>query len=221
MVKTDRVSSKIFLVLSFLSLFLFLYISALVLNGRFAYLDSAISEVIYSFRNPMMTGIMHFVTFLGGEFTLLSSVIIVVFLVFKKHKKEAGLFAFIIFSGFALNNFLKYILKVPRPDIDPLSAEAFYSLPSGHAMISLIFYGFLSYFVFHFTRNKRLSVLVLILSIIIILLIGFSRVYLGVHYSSDVLAGFVAGFWWLTTAILIDKTLTSYKLFKGKENKRL
>ena len=209
------------IVFSLLSLLLFLEILSEVLSKDILFIDTLVLNFIYSFRDPLLTNIMHFVSFLGGEFMLLSATVIVVFLAFKQHKKEAVLFAFIVLSGYVLNNAIKYLLKVPRPDIDPLSATGFYSFPSGHAMNSLIFYGLLAYFTFHFTRNRGLGVLVSVLSIILIILIGFSRLYLGLHYTSDVIGGFIAGFWLLTTAILIDKTLTFYKLFRGRKNGRV
>ena len=218
MTKLNGASPTIFrqivlgLTFSLLSLLLFLYISVGVLNGDFVNLDNAILTIIYFFRDPLLTPIMHFVSFLGGEFTLLSAAVIVVVLALKKYKKEAVLFAFIVIFGYVLNNLIKHLLEIPRPDIDPLSNEAFYSFPSGHAMNSLIFYGLLAYLIFHFTRNRGLSFLVFALSIILILLIGFSRLYLGVHYPSDVLAGFIAGFWWLTTVIFIAKNFTHQNL---------
>ena len=195
---------------------IFLGLSFGVLNGGFADLDEAILAIIYSFRNPMTTEIMYLVSFLGGEFTLLSAAFIVILLAFKKHKKEAALFSFIVIFGYILNNVIKYLLKVPRPDIDTLSTAGSYSFPSGHAMSSLIFYGLLAYFTYHLTRRRGLTALAVIFSIIIVLLIGFSRLYLGVHYPSDVLAGFIAGFWWLTTVVLIDKTWKFYRELKAR-----
>ena len=181
------------------------------------YIDNLVLNFIYSSREPFLTNIMHFVSFLGGEFTLFSSTLITTILVFKKRKKEAVFFALVVLFGHIFNNVLKQVLKIPRPDIDPIDISGSYSFPSGHAMNSFIFYGLLAYFIFHFTRNRRLSVLVATFSIIVILLIGFSRLYLGVHYPSDVIGGFILGFWWLTTAILIDKSWTYYKLVKHKQ----
>jgi len=206
-------------ILSFLSLLLFLLIAFGVLNGALIYLDSVILTFVYTLRNPLLTQIMYFTSFLGGGFLLLLAVFTALVFYKKNHKREAVLFFFIVFSGFAINNIIKYLLKVARPDIDPLFSIDFYAFPSGHAMNSLIFYGLLSYFTFHFTKNRGLSVLTAILSTILILLVGFSRLYLGVHYPSDVLAGFAVGFWWLSTAILIDKTRVFYKLFEGRSSR--
>jgi len=209
------------IVFSILLLLVFFKILSEVLIKDALFIDTLVLNFIYSFRDPLLTNIMHFVSFLGGEFTLLSATIIVVLLAFKKHKKEAVLFAFTVFFGYVFNNLVKHLLKVPRPDIDPLSPAGFYSFPSGHAMNSLIFYGLLAYFTFHFTRNRGLGVLVSMLSIILIILIGFSRLYLGLHYPSDVIGGFIAGFWWLTTAIIIDKAWTFYKIFRDRKSGRV
>lgn len=221
--KIDKASYTIFseivlgIVFSLLSLFLFFKIIFEVLTKDIVYIDNLVLNFIYSFRDPFLTQIMHFVSFLGGEFTLLLTAVIVVIFAFKKHKKEAAFFAFTVFTGYVLNNIIKYSLKIPRPNIDPLSHVGSYGFPSGHAMNSLIFYGLLAYFIFHFTKNRGSSVLVAIFLIIIVLLIGFSRLYLGVHHPSDVIGGFIAGFWWLSTAILIDKTLVFYMLVKHKD----
>ena len=205
------------IIFSLFSLLLFFKILAEVLTKDILFIDSIVLNFIYSFRDPFLTKLMYFLSFLGGEFTLLSSGFVVIFFAFKKHKKEAALFAFIVIFGYVLNSGLKQLLKIPRPDIDPIDISESYSFPSGHAMNSFIFYSLLLYFTFQFTRNRGLRVLVAAFSIIIILLIGFSRLYLGVHYPSDVLAGFVAGFWWITTVIVIDKTLIFYKLFRNRK----
>jgi len=113
-----------------------------------------------------------------------------------------------------LNNLLKLILKVPRPDLDPLFFAKFYGFPSGHSMMSFIFYACLVYFSFKYLHNTKVKIAVLIASINIIILVGFSRIYLGVHNPTDVLGGFIAGFWWVTTAILIDKTRSFYRLYR-------
>lgn len=204
-------------ILSLLLLLLFFKILSEVLTKDILFIDTTLLNFIYSFRGPLLTPIMHFMSFLGGELMLLSTALIVVFLAFKKYKKEAIFFAIAVLAGYIFNTLLKQLLKIPRPDIDPIVISGSYSFPSGHAMNSLIFYGLLSYFIFHFTRNRGLSLLVATFSIIVVLSIGFSRLYLGIHYPSDVIGGFLAGFWWLTTVILISKMWTFYKLFRNRK----
>lgn len=199
------------------SLFLFIVIAKDVVSREVITLDTSISQFIYSFRTPELTQAMLGISFLGGEFLLVASALCIAFLAWRKHTKEALLFLFIILSGFLLNNLTKAMFQIPRPGIDPIYQATFYSFPSGHAMNSFIFYATLAYFVYHFTKQKLLSIAIGSCCLLLILLIGFSRVYLGVHYPSDVLAGFIAGFWWGVTVILIDKTRTFYQFFTAQK----
>ena len=91
-------------------------------------------------------------------------------------------------------------VRVPQ-FADPLAVALYYSFPSGHAMMSLITYGLLAYFLFVGLPRAWLRVPVSAALILLILLIGFSRLYLGVHYVSDMLAGFAVGGLWLSFCI--------------------
>lgn len=206
--------------LSFFSMYIFTKLAVNVLNNSYLNFDVAISQVLYALRSSFLTSTMMFVSFLGKDPIILLSLFIVIYLVGKKYKHEAYLFLFAVIVGFFLNIFLKFFIARPRPFFHPLISESFYGFPSGHTMNSFIFYGMLAFFIFRFTRNKKVSILVSLICILLIVLIGVSRVYLGVHYPSDVLAGMVAGFWWLVTVILVEKTVRFYRLFKiiGRKN---
>lgn len=204
------------LVVSGLSFIFFIDIAKDVLEKEVLFIDTSISQFIYSFRTPVLTEIMQFISFLGGKFLILACTIMIGLLVWKKHKRETILFSFTVLAGLLLNNAIKVLLQVPRPNISPIDTSDSYSFPSGHAMNSFIFYALLSYFMFHFTRNKKLSILFSIAAMSLVFLIGLSRVYLGVHYPSDIIAGFTGGFWWFITAVLIDKTVIFYKMFREK-----
>jgi undecaprenyl-diphosphatase len=119
-----------------------------------------------------------------------------------------------LFFGIALNFLLKSMFQRPRPTFLPLVQENFYSFPSGHAMNSFIFYTSLSFFIFRRIRNKYLRIGLIFLSMMFILLIGISRVYLGAHYASDVVAGYVTGFLWFVLVLFFEKSLVFLKLFK-------
>jgi undecaprenyl-diphosphatase len=197
------------------SFLVFVKVAREVLEKEGLHLDTQISHAIYSIRTPWLTDIMKGLSFIGGEFLFYAALVIIFFLLIKKYKREAVVFASAILIGYFLNNLIKFLLKVPRPDIDPIAYANFYSFPSGHAMNSFIFFASVSYLVFHFTRKNTLSLLACGFSIVMVLLIGFSRVYLGVHYPSDIIAGYIAGFWWFITVIVLDKTLHFYRLFRN------
>jgi undecaprenyl-diphosphatase len=164
--------------------------------------DLGLSRAIYSLRTPLLTQIMLGATFLGST-PLISTLAIIIFLVFwiKNRKNFAALLALTLLASVALNNFFKYCIHRPRPDISPLINELSYSFPSGHAMNSLVFYGLLAYFAHRCIKNGPWRILINATAIILVIAIGFSRVYLGAHYPADIIAGYAAGIFVLYTAI--------------------
>ena len=90
-----------------------------------------------------------------------------------------------------LNQLLKRLLQRPRPTEFRIIEENGYSFPSGHSMVSMAFYGYLIYLIYRFVKNKYLKWISIVLLSLLICLIGISRIYLGVHYTSDVLGGFL------------------------------
>ncbi|HEX2621349.1 MAG TPA: phosphatase PAP2 family protein, partial [Phototrophicaceae bacterium] len=106
-------------------------------------------------------------------------------------------------GGSLLNTVMKLIVARPRPMfVDPLVIEQNYSFPSAHAMTSLIAYGILAYLLWRETENRYLRILIVFAAILLIVLIGISRMALGVHYFSDVVGGFAAGSIWLGICII-------------------
>lgn len=191
------------------SLYLFAHLTKNVLQKEIISYDQFIATFIYSLRSPLLTKIMFFFTNLGNTFPVIFlAILIILFLIIKNHRQEAFLFCLALILGDLLTILLKIVFEQPRPQISPLLHLKDNTYPSGHAMNNLVLYGLLAFFVFRFTRNKKLSFLAIIIAVLMIGLIGFSRIYLGVHYPSDVLAGYLAGFWLLVTILIIDKTLT-------------
>jgi membrane-associated phospholipid phosphatase len=105
---------------------------------------------------------------------------------------------------------LKFIFSRPRPLIPLLEPARGFSFPSGHAMMSFSFYGLLIYLVYVGVKNPYLKWLLMSFLLILIFLIGFSRVYLRVHYASDVIAGFAAGFIWIVLSLFITGRIEQY-----------
>jgi undecaprenyl-diphosphatase len=213
------------LALSMASLLIFASITNDVLALETALLDEQLSQAVYAYRTPEITQAMIIISLMGADVAVLIAGIVTVGLAWGKHKHEAVLFITVLVIGLLLNILLKMIFQRPRPDFDPiLDMSSSYSFPSGHAMNSFIFYTILAYFVYHFTRNKFLSLLAIVVALIFIFLIGLSRVYLGVHYPSDVLAGYIAGLFVFVTAIVLDRTIAFQKLVdtvKTKSKKAL
>ena len=115
----------------------------------------------------------------------------IVLLVLIKNKK----IGISIFSNLVivtiLNQLLKAILQRPRPTEYRIVEETGYSFPSGHSMVSMAFYGYLIYLIYKYVKNKYIKWISIVLLSILVCSIGISRIYLGVHYTSDVLGGFL------------------------------
>ncbi len=150
-------------------------------------------KLIYNFiskylMNDISTSIFKVITKLSGElFLIVLTFILIVFIKNKKIKLAIPINLIIICI---LNLTLKNIVQRPRPTEFRLIEEKGYSFPSGHSMISMAFYGLLIYLIYKYIKNKKLKCILIIFLSILILLIGISRIYLGVHYASDVIAGF-------------------------------
>lgn len=166
-------------------------------------IDNAIYEVIIKIMNSNITAIMIFISFLGSAITLITLSLASIFLV--KDKKYSKLIILNLVLSFILNKILKLIIARPRPPRLRLVIENGYSFPSGHSMVSFAFYGFLIYLINKNIKNKKIKYPLIVLLSLLILLIGISRIYLGVHYVTDVLGGYIIGLIYLMVFIKILK----------------
>lgn len=148
-----------------------------------------------------VTPVMKIVTFFGGA-TCLIGLTIILFIIIK-NKKIGLLIGINLVTITILNQLFKFILQRPRPTENRIINENGYSFPSGHSMISMAFYGFLIYLIYKYVKNKKLKYISITLISILIIFIGISRIYLGVHYTSDILAGFLFSISYLIIFILI------------------
>lgn len=140
------------------------------------------------FMNDITTSIFKVITNLSGELFLI--VLTIILIIFIKNKKIKLVIPINLIIIAILNLILKNIVQRPRPTEFRLVEEKGYSFPSGHSMISMAFYGLLIYLIYRYVKNKKLKYTLITLLSILIFLIGVSRIYLGVHYASDVIAGF-------------------------------
>ena len=169
--------------------------------------------------------IAKFITNFGGVIWLIIFTIVLSFLLIKnKHKLIGKLVILNLALSGLLNQVLKKIVQRPRPEEYRLIDESGYSFPSGHSMVSAAVYGFLIYLIFKHVKNKKLKRVLIPFLVILIILIGVSRIYLGVHYTSDVLAGFLISICYLVifTSIaneFIDEEVENINSNKAKETK--
>jgi len=155
------------------------------------------------FMNDTMTKIVKVITQFGGTYVLLF--LSVIFLLGLKDKKLSfSVCVNLVFISF-FNLILKSIFQRPRPTQLPLIIENGYSFPSGHSMISMAFYGYLIYLTYQKVKNPYMKWGIITFLSLLILIIGLSRIYLGVHYLTDVLAGFFISFVYLYCYIRFTK----------------
>lgn len=194
------------LILCFISFLIFIWLLNGIETKRLMFFDNEFINLFYLHRTPVLTNIMVVFSFLGKEIPITIGTILVIIAFIKKYRKEA--ITFVLITGLIpiISSILKTIIQRPRPPLyfHPQLTQLDYSFPSGHAMGSLVFYITLSYFIYNFTKNKRLRSISFVISTLLIIFIGISRVYLGVHYPTDVLAGYLAGVFWLSSLLFIN-----------------
>ncbi len=157
--------------------------------------------------SDFVTPIAKFITNFGGAIFL--SIATIALLVLIKNKKIGlSIFSNIVIITI-LNQLLKRILRRPRPTEFRIVEETGYSFPSGHSMVSMAFYGYLIYLIYRYIKNKYIKWSLIVLLSILICLIGISRIYLGVHYTSDVLGGFLLSISYLVVYISLIKKILS------------
>jgi len=169
-----------------------------VRSGSTQAFDNAVLQWFAQYRNPTLDAVMIEITFLGtGTVVLMIVAISGMFLWLTKHKYSALLLLISTIGGILLNNLLKTGFGRPRPQIMEWGARASsWSFPSGHAMSAAVVYGTVAYLAARLQQRHLHRVVTLLCAAVLIVLISISRLYLGVHYPSDVLAGVVIGLAW-------------------------
>lgn len=177
--------------------------------------DFSIITWVQSFISPQLTRVMKFFTFIGSiKVIAFFFVLSLILMVWNKKKWEAAFLLFALSGSVTFNIILKLIFHRERPTIHPLIKETGYSFPSGHSMQSFVFYSIIGYFLFLFFKKKAAKVVSVVLPIGLIFMIGMSRIYLGVHYPSDVIASFAAGGTWLLICLIGLRVIIERKKIK-------
>ncbi len=191
------------------SLIGFIIIMILVLTNAIKPFDDAVYNFIIGFRSKGMDSFMKIITKFGNTKPVLLMLIITFLFIKMKNKVLLGSNAVATVGS---NQLLKRIIRRARPDHLRLIKETGFSFPSGHSMISICLYGFLIYLCYTKIKDKRIKIPCIILLSIIILLVGISRIYVGVHYPSDVLGGYL-----LTISLLISIVTFLNNYLRGKK----
>lgn len=173
---------------------------AVTAGGPIVSLDGAVAVWLHSHATAFATDVLRAVTQLGGAtFLLAVTIVAALVLLLKRRIAHAALLGAALVGGEGLNMALKAAFERPRPSFsEPLATAAGYSFPSGHAMVALAVYGALAFVTATSVKSRRAQMLIPVAAAVLVLAIGFSRLYLGVHYVSDVLAAYGAGLAWLT-----------------------
>jgi undecaprenyl-diphosphatase len=198
------------LVLAVGALLLFSWIAEEVPEGDTLGFDNAVRGFVHDHSAAWLTPVMQGCSFLGSTIVLsIGSLAVLVMLYRTGHRHSAVLFAVTMLGATILNFVLKtsFVRTRPVPYFDtPLPTS--YSFPSGHALFSLCFYGSLAWIWAAHPIGDRRRVAAWIATVLLVFLIGLSRVYLGVHYPSDVIAGYLAAFVWVSAVFGADTKFT-------------
>ncbi|HEO8422373.1 phosphatase PAP2 family protein [Niallia sp. FSL W8-0635] len=182
---------------------IFYVIAKLVSSSDILSFDNTIIDFIQSYISEDLTIWVERVTFLGSVSFITTAILIITILLLWRKKYALAIF-FITANGLGalLNKLLKWFFKRERPDILPVIIEKGYSFPSGHSMGSLIFFGSCAYLCIHIVKSTGSKIIAYIIACLFIVLIGVSRIYLGVHYPTDVVGGYSIGIAYSAICIL-------------------
>ncbi len=213
MKSTNPIGNTQFFVRFFIaSLFVFVIIYLMVFVVRYKWIDDWVLASVNQTANTTITHFMRFITFYGNHsFLVPANLLMIVVLLYYKQKKWATANTIAALAGVGLMSMLKKILARPRPSHPLVEGISNFSFPSGHAMMSLLFYGMLILLCLQFLNNKAYKTVAIFLLVTIILLIGFSRLWLRVHFITDVLAGYAIGLCWLSISMLLSEKIWSRK----------
>ncbi|MCD6064787.1 MAG: hypothetical protein K0R82_2698 [Flavipsychrobacter sp.] len=198
--------------LFFLSLVAFVYLVRRVFILKNTHFDQSVYEFLGQYVTPTTNSIMLFFTFLGTHYFLIPAnlVLVVYFLFVKKHRWHSLKIGVIALSSVMLMFLLKSFFGRTRPLEPLLEAANGLSFPSGHALNAVTFYGLMGYITWHTVKNNVARTLMFSVFVIIVMMIGLSRIYLHVHYTSDVLAGYSMGVLWLYISLKLLRKLEKY-----------
>lgn len=188
---------------------IFILTAILVMSNKLDSLDKFVYNILP--KNDVITCIMKIITSFGEFYTF--GIISILFLMIAKDKINSLCIPLNLGIISGLNYILKVIIRRPRPIGYRLIEETGFSFPSGHSATSLAFYGYIIYLIYKYCKSRKLKVISITLLSTLILMIGISRIYLGVHYASDVIGAFLYSTSYLLIYVIVtEKIKKNFKL---------
>lgn len=187
------------LILSFIFLAAFFVLASVLNTKAIESFDLSILQAVQEIRHPYITPVIKFFTFIGNTQIVIILSVILMFILYRffKHRKELFLFSVVLIGTGILNSLLKAFFERERPTLDAMITESGFSFPSGHSMSALSLYGILTFLLWKHIPKTKNRVILLCVAATFILVIGFSRIYLGVHFPSDVIGAYLFSCFWL------------------------
>ncbi|MCZ8516343.1 phosphatase PAP2 family protein [Paenibacillus filicis] len=181
----------------------FFIIALLISDKRIDAFDAGIISAVGKLESPGLTKVMIFFTTIGAGWpaVLITAGMMMGLYVWVRQRRELILLAAVAVGSAALNTVLKLLFRRARPTLHRIVEATGYSFPSGHSMAAFTLYGLMVFLLWKHIPSAAGRVAMIILGTFMIFMIGLSRIYLGVHYPSDVLGGFLASGCWLTVSI--------------------
>ncbi|MEP7284759.1 MAG: phosphatase PAP2 family protein [Chloroflexota bacterium] len=165
-------------------------------------LDQNVEIAVHAWGTPQLVTVFKIITVLGFQVLLVVVAAVTLYYIVKRQRGHLIIWLVAFVGAQLLNELLKRIFARPRPIFsDPYLVAINYSFPSGHAMISLVVYGLLAFFILLEVHSALKRTAIIIFTVLLVLLIGISRIYLGVHYFSDIAGGYMVGAAWLAVCI--------------------
>jgi membrane-associated phospholipid phosphatase len=192
-------------------------------ENELAPFDTAVQDYVITFRTPWLTSFFEFMTNMGDRlaYILITMALSAFFYLNHKSWKFILQTASVLILSTISNVTLKQIINRARPSLEHLVTVNTLSYPSGHSMSAMAFYGFLIYLCLRYPFHRALRFITVALLALVIVCIGLSRIYLGVHYPSDVIAGFIGGLIWVTfCAFTFNLVSLMHKRNKAKAARR-
>jgi len=220
--KVKGVSLRLLIALAVFAviLLLFLYITDEIVLENESGFDNSVFQLLKGYTTPAVTGTMIFFTFFGSMKFLFPAycILVLYFLFYKKNKLRSFNIAAIGMSSIAILFLIKDIFKRHRPS-DPLIANVKgFSFPSGHSTSAFTFFGLLIYIIWESQISKWLKWALTVVFFFFAVMVATSRVYLHVHYASDVVAGFCLSILWLTICIFVLHKIEKEKGLRKNDN---